>query len=910
MSVAEPPRDFRGLPTGARVLIAGAVAAAVAAVYGAGSSNQPEADLVVLAVLVLACAAGNLFEVFAPGHFSLQPNIVPFVCGVVILPAWAIPVLALAAFAAGWAVRRPPWFMPVFNIANYALAGALMHLVVNLGGGLDGSGERVLGALALMGGAGLFVAVNHALIGVIVDLAAARPLRTVLANAARLRATAGGRLIDLALAVTGACLAGLWWQAPGYAPLAAGPALLIGLAVWVPMLRHESRIDSKTGLFNSRHLLRLLEGQVDLARRRETSLAVVMVDLDYMRAINNRFGHLEGDKLIREVAEVLERLTSGSAVASRFGGEEFCLVVPGATAEEARQLAESVRAGVRAIRVGDDLAPSASVGVAMYPEHGVTAEELMHAADLALYDAKLGGRNRVRVALPPATRAMLALHQDDDMLRARHDVDAEAMPEPAWQAQLDVAPAIADQETAPPAPEPEVEDAPSRRWIRPFALLLCLLAGGVGLLAERAAFADRPGLLAMLIVMVVLLDFFRLDLFERVQISLASMPVLALASVFGPLGPIAAEGAIVLVRALRRVPPVKFCFDFGALSLAGAAAAGAFAAGPETGAAAIAVGVVAGLVYYLVNTSLLAVVIGLSRGSSPIANWREQLAWLAPHYASYGLLAAAFVLAERRFGYVVGLVYTVPIVVLWVAERQYVERSRAGVQAVRAKNLDLERANERLRALLSDNDDLLRRIHNSYVSTITSLARTIEARDPYTGGHTERVGRLARRIAEELGFGEADLRAIEVGAVMHDIGKIGIPDRILLKEGPLTPEERREMERHPEISSYILGELEMPTLVKQMARNHHERYDGTGYPDGLVGEEIPLPARILTVADTLDAITSDRPYRRARSVAEGLAILEAESGSQFCPQVVVALKAVLEREPNVMAEDAPPVAAP
>jgi hypothetical protein len=403
----------------------------------------------------------------------------------------------------------------------------------------------------------------------------------------------------------------------------------------------------------------------------------------------------------------------------------------------------------------------------------------------------------------------------------------------------------------------------------------------------------------MLVGMVLVLDLVRLDLFERVQISPASMPVVALAAMFGPLGPIAAEAAIALGRAVRRVPPVKFSFDFGALSLSGAAAALAFSLGPDEGAAAIGMGVVAGLAYYAVNAPLLAIVIGLARGSSPLSNWREQLAWLAPHYAAYGLLAAAFVLAERQLGLFVGLIYTVPVGILWIAERQYVERSRASVTALRTKNTDLELANERLRALLTDNEQLLHRIHHSYLSTITSLARTIEARDPYTGGHTERVGQLTRRLAAELGFAEADLRAIEVGAVMHDIGKIGIPDRILLKEGPLTPEERAEMQRHPEISSYILGELEMPPLVKQMARSHHERYDGDGYPDRLAAEEIPLAARILTVADTLDAITSDRPYRSARSIPDALEIIDAGVGTQFCPRVVAALHAVVARDPQL-----------
>src|SRR5437764_2468425 len=108
-----------------------------------------------------------------------------------------------------------------------------------------------------------------------------------------------------------------------------------------------------------------------------------------------------------------------------------------------------------------------------------------------------------------------------------------------------------------------------------------------------------------------------------------------------------------------------------------------------------------------------------------------------------------------------------------------------------------------------------------------------------------------------------DLRAIEVGSVIHDIGKIGIADQILTKPGRLTDDEFSEMRRHPEISSYIVSELDLPPIVKHMVRSHHERWDGSGYPDGLSGEEIPLAARILSVADTLDAMTSDRSYRAA-----------------------------------------------
>ena len=192
-------------------------------------------------------------------------------------------------------------------------------------------------------------------------------------------------------------------------------------------------------------------------------------------------------------------------------------------------------------------------------------------------------------------------------------------------------------------------------------------------------------------------------------------------------------------------------------------------------------------------------------------------------------------------------------------------------------------------------------MHRSYLSTITSLARTIEAKDPYTGGHTERVAEIALTLARELGFTPTELQAVNVGALIHDIGKIGVPDSVLLKEGPLTDAEFAEIREHPKISSYIVADLELPPIVKQMVRSHHERYDGSGYPDGLLGEEIPLAARILSVADALDAMTSDRPYRDALPVDAARAEIQSKVGEQFCPKVVGALNACVKSQPQLWA---------
>jgi HD-GYP domain-containing protein (c-di-GMP phosphodiesterase class II) len=139
--------------------------------------------------------------------------------------------------------------------------------------------------------------------------------------------------------------------------------------------------------------------------------------------------------------------------------------------------------------------------------------------------------------------------------------------------------------------------------------------------------------------------------------------------------------------------------------------------------------------------------------------------------------------------------------------------------------------------------------------------------------------------------------------VIHDIGKIGVPDSVLLKRGELDGGEREAIREHPVTASYILADLELPQIVKQMARSHHERFDGSGYPDGLTGEEIPLAARVLSVADALDAMTSDRPYRRALPLDEALKEIEAKAGTQFCPTVVSALVACSKRDPAWWSRD-------
>ncbi len=175
-------------------------------------------------------------------------------------------------------------------------------------------------------------------------------------------------------------------------------------------------------------------------------------------------------------------------------------------------------------------------------------------------------------------------------------------------------------------------------------------------------------------------------------------------------------------------------------------------------------------------------------------------------------------------------------------------------------------------------------------ASVEALARAIDARDPYTYGHSARVARLSFEIARQMGLQTDELATLSRAALLHDIGKIGVEDRVLRKPGPLTKREVIAMRAHPVIGYEMLKGLHFLGSSLSGVRHHHEHWDGTGYPDGLRGEDIPLAVRILTVADALDALTSDRPYRSAMSFSAAMATIETGAGIEFDPAVVRALR--------------------
>jgi HD-GYP domain-containing protein (c-di-GMP phosphodiesterase class II) len=212
-------------------------------------------------------------------------------------------------------------------------------------------------------------------------------------------------------------------------------------------------------------------------------------------------------------------------------------------------------------------------------------------------------------------------------------------------------------------------------------------------------------------------------------------------------------------------------------------------------------------------------------------------------------------------------------------------------------------ASQKLDQYDADNRKLLLAVERGYLEVLRALVNAIEAKDPYTAGHSQRTAELAVAVARAMNLPHDDIREIEVGGLLHDIGKIGIAEQILRKPAQLDDAEMRVMRGHPAIGDGIVADIEMLGRIRSMVRNHHERWDGSGYPDGLKGDDIPLGARIIAVADTYDAITSDRCYQPGRPPVESIPILRRLSGVQLDSHVVDALLTALVELGQLTAED-------
>lgn len=279
---------------------------------------------------------------------------------------------------------------------------------------------------------------------------------------------------------------------------------------------------------------------------------------------------------------------------------------------------------------------------------------------------------------------------------------------------------------------------------------------------------------------------------------------------------------------------------------------------------------VATTVYFLFNTWGTAGIVATTKKLEIVKVWHENFLWTAPQslMSASSVIIGLWVYCRWQIAWIVALVLP-PIYVVYYSYRLYMDKIRKDLEHISA----------------------LANLNNS---VIASLATAIDAKDHYTNKHLSRVQTYALAISEYLGLSADEHEAVRCAALVHDIGKLGVPEQILTKPGKLTPEEYERMKSHVEIGAAILRPVQFPWPVVPVVMGHHERWDGLGYPQGLAGEEIPVGARVIALADVFDALTSDRPYRKAMSHKEALDYVSKQSGSHFDPRCVEGLLHVMD----------------
>jgi putative nucleotidyltransferase with HDIG domain len=317
----------------------------------------------------------------------------------------------------------------------------------------------------------------------------------------------------------------------------------------------------------------------------------------------------------------------------------------------------------------------------------------------------------------------------------------------------------------------------------------------------------------------------------------------------------------------RRLKLVQLVFNLSQVTVSSAAAYGAYklvviyvlhAPGP------LAL-LVAAIIHFGCNTAATSTIIGLTE-NKPIATvWGESHLWLFPYFMVGAAAAGLVHFLNRHIGWQSSLLVLPPIYLMYRSYRLYLGK------------LETEKKHAE-------------QVSSLHLRTIEALALAIEAKDETTGEHLQRVRIYAMELAKELGLSEDETEALKAASVLHDIGKLAVPEHIISKPGKLTPEEFEKMKIHPTVGAEILEQVHFPYPVVPIVRAHHEKWDGSGYPHGLAGEEIPIGARILSAVDCLDALASDRQYRKALPLDEAMAKVVADAGKSFDPKVVAILR--------------------
>jgi diguanylate cyclase (GGDEF)-like protein len=698
-------------------------------------------------------------------------------------------------------------------------------------------------------------------------------------------------------------------------------------------LEHQAQTDSLTGLYNHRHFHDRLRAELTRISRTRDTLAVLMLDLDDFKRVNDVYGHGEGDGVLVALAKLLQSVVRGSDVVCRVGGEEFAIIMPSCTVTDALGLASRVTESVHAA----DLAPSGrltvSAGVVEAPTHAMNPRELVACAETAMMTAKASGGDRAAVfsdnavdrpAAPTRGRdgrslahlkmlqslgAKLARLNDVraigeaivNELRTLIDyhncrvylVDGDELVPIGFRGRLGdedvpvgteaLAGHVGDGITGRAAATGQSQLVPN--------VLECEFAIQIpGTREIDESIAAVPLVYGPRTIGVVVVSKLGIDQFDKHDVRLLE--------VLAGHASVALENARLYERLRREAERASESAQIAASLLAFSRELSAAEGVDEV--AKLIVDAAARLIDSSQTTLWIQdreagdlVCLALHGGApedgrrlrdasysdavarpfltptEPYLLTAEQAAAFRhdpPPYDGTSFVVAPMVI-EGRLGCLAGA--------LGEPQLQLAERTRRLIAGL-AHQAQLALANA----------ESWERLERTFVSTVEALANALEASDEAVSSHARWISDTALAVGRELGLEGKVARRLEYAALLHDIGKIGVPEEILKKQGPLTEVERAVIETHPILGDRILAPIERLTHVRAIVRACHERWDGDGYPDGKAGEEIPLEARIILVCDAFHAMVTDRPYRARLPEAEARRRLREGAGTQFDPRVV------------------------
>jgi len=842
-----------------------------------------------LALCVLA-SLSLIFKVegtTSRSHYNISFLIYAFTF--VLLGPEATILVASVANLSEWIWYRYPWYIPSFNIFSHVI-------VIYISGAFYHSFNPNLVSVSLQDVAILFAAlgaftlVNHLLVGLVIWFARGENFKK------------SGMFsffplaLDFILLCMGAGVAIIWMVNPFAIVFVLLPLYLIYSTLKVPALERQTEIDPKTGVFNARYFEQALQSELQRSNRFDRPLAVVMGDLDLLRNINNTYGHLAGDEVLIGVARILKNSTREYDIVARFGGEEFAILMPETQASDAMVRMEEVRRAIESAEfsVQTSVTPikaTMSFGIAEREGFEQTLKDLIHNADAALYHSKLKGRNKVFI-----------YSEEGYVNLFSHVENAEAVPPPesvpAISPVLDTEAPASASHTGSPRREEETRtgEKENPRPIRQRAPLLSWLYAIGMALASIVLFAllFQPGVpvrwidLGAFTLLVLLTEWLSIDIYVRdTAISTSAAPMIAGFLLFGPLAAPVLSLALALVAMIKHGSRFKrFVFNLSNQMIAGLLCIGitlvirvvfaTLASWQQFALSIVSAGVV-----YLSTTWLIAMGMSLEFNHHTVKEiWIDKFSWLAPYYLSMGIISYALIFSYNAEGLLGLLVVLVPLMMLRLSQMQYLDKTKVVVQELREKNLAIQGSAEEIHKL---NEGLL-----------NALAEVVDLRDPYVLGHSKQVARIAELLATKLGLPTKQVELIRKAGLLHDIGKLGISEAILFKPGKLTPFEYDVIKEHVTLGAEILESSYSLHNLVPIVRFHHEHYDGKGYPSGLQGSQIPIEARILAIADAVEAMASDRPYRRGRDQQEIVDELNRCASSQFDPLVVEAFVALVK----------------